>query len=139
MGEGPGRVEGASTFMRVRTAQENGSVAHDVVVHTAIVDVDGLQGVRVLSNSLQFSAWLRSAAPQATVEGVLAIWNLQLVQAVSPGTTHFVVGDQWTHVSVGFEDELGILADRPYQPNVRVEIYLRTVDQDLDVDAAVLI
>lgn len=73
------------------------------------------------------------------------MWNLRGIPRNS--TTAFNVGGEWTQVSVGFDRPLlEPPANDPSYPNypqpdelVRVEIYLKTVNQDLDVDAAVLI
>ena len=41
------------------------------------------------------------------------------------------------HATLGLSDPVS--GAGTYTPNIRVEIYLQTKDQDLDVDAAVLI
>lgn len=149
---GPAPKQGKS-FMRVRTTQAGGSVAHDVVVAGYLVHLVGDGGgggllVRSVpvANSLNFSVWLRSAGGSG-VRGSLAIWDL--TDSSTPRTrnrlTPFNVGGQWTQVSVAWDDiGLNLVAfddteRRDPIPTIRVEIYVDTINRDLDVDAAVLI
>ncbi|MER7244646.1 hypothetical protein [Kribbella sp. NPDC000426] len=99
----------------------------------------------VLVPSLQFSVWLRSRSRRRHVKGVAAIWNLY-ADPPQNRTTEFSVGPEWTQVSVGWEDAPVpyLQTDSPtppfeWNPNFRVELYLKTINQDLDVDAAVMI
>jgi hypothetical protein len=138
--QNPARAKQGKAFMQFRTTQPGGSMAHDVVVQYAVIDA---HGVRFLAHALQFSVWLRSAAGRPNVQGAVAIWDLIYPARIPPKTssTAFNVGGQWTQVSVGFDLGLADPVSGPgtYTPNIRVEIYLQTINQDLDVDAAVLI
>lgn len=119
-------------FMRFKTTTLGGSVAHDVrpPFFVRSVSVNNGQAYAVygpVANSLQFSVWLRSAPGQGNVQGSVALWDLDANVANS---TTFNIGPQWTQVSAGMDRASTF---------VRAEIYLYTINQWLDADAALLI
>jgi hypothetical protein len=156
----PANAKQGRKFMRVSTTQVGGSVAHDVRIAGTLVwelyrETPASPVTRAVIDvvrSLQFSVWLRSANRQRTVQGSVAIWDLvavgDLVAAkkdpvAAARLMPFNVGGQWTQVSVGYDritpKTYGPANTGPAPANVRVEIYLDTLNRGLDVDAAVLI
>lgn len=118
------RAKQGTTFMRFQTTEPGGSMAHDTQVPTAILSERA--GVLRVSYALSFSVWLKAEADEP-LAGAIAIWDLT---ANEVSDTLFTVGQSWTQFTAGM--------DKPAY-NVRVEIYLSTINQWLAVDGAVLV
>lgn len=128
----PAAAKQGVQFMRFRTSIAGGSVAQDARIPVFVASVTVVNGVAyptwgAVANSLQFSVWLRSAPGQANVQGVVALWDLNANVSTD---TRFDVGGQWTQFSAGLDRAATF---------VRVEVYLNSVNQWVDVDAAVLV
>jgi len=128
----PAQAKAGAHFMRFQTTQLGGSMAQDVRPPIFVRSVSVAGGTAYptyapVATSLLFSVWLKSAPGQANVEGTVVIWDLD---PNIPAETGFNAGSQWVQFLVGLDKAA---------TNVRAEIYLNTVNQWLDVDAASLV
>lgn len=116
------RAKTGTRFLRMRTTTAGGSVAQDI----------SIPGLFSVHPSLALTAWLRAAVPFSSgiVQGSLFLWAIGPNQYY--GDTSFSVSTEWTQVCA-------ILDLQDTRATVRAEIYLQSVNQDLEVDGVTLV
>jgi hypothetical protein len=135
----PGFEQGISTWGRTngptnRSVIDNPAVAHEGSYYLdANVAYPGpsisqdVAAATIAGTSYTATVWMRAAIPNSTFNGDLALWGLGGTQEIA--MTPFSVGSTWTPVQV-------TLSTSYVHTDVRLEIYMNTVANDLYMDEA---
>jgi hypothetical protein len=116
----PAQAKDGSGFLRISTAQRDGSLAQDVILPWSN------------GRSYTCQAWVRAApGGAATVDGALALWALG-GQSAEVNSAEFTAGPDWTLVQVTLP------VQQSGHQTLRAELYLHSTDMELDVDATAL-
>lgn len=113
-----GTAYSGNSFLRARTKQDWGSVA---------LDFDASQ-ILLPGSRIGVIAWVRSAPGQGPFSLTLAIWQIDEGKSCD---TKISVGNQWTLLT-------DVLETDGTAQTVRVEFYMHSVNEFLDIDTVMI-
>jgi hypothetical protein len=129
---GWGPVGGAMTLSTVpmSDAKDGSAVLIGSVSQAGTSIAQDVRATAYPGDRVTVTIWVRSTKPDVPFEGTLALWGLG--SAAEAAATAFVAGADWTPVSTTLQ------VSKPGLAVFRAELYFRTANLDVQLDAASL-